>query len=526
MEILIDNGANLTALDKMKRSPLECAVRYNRIDAVKILLENHVNVNVKNKHGSTSLHQAAEGGNIELINLLLQFKADVNAVTDSRRTPLHYAAQKGHTDILSILLEHSADVNAKETKLRETALHRAAASGSGESVGILLEFKADLHALNQDRRTPLHKAAVAGNIDTVTRLIQHGSATGLKDKNGKTPLESATSSSTRAAFERSVKEKSDISKTTVIKGEKKKEKKIERDPVLSLSSAKEIERDNEKDILHLKSVFQAISKASEDTENVITQITKRHTELIFRENENNSSKQYLEMREKVEGELKKLHLNLSEIAQRINASQDAMERCIFSSSDSNLDSTYDSTADWEIDTVDEDVQSYDKIDQIANFSDSEDISIKKESKDTKPLIPVTESPIKTHKRKKSMTDAEPKKKSNKSKRMKRSKSARKMKLSEPVKSASSEVKKKTSIKVATGNLSKSNEVINILDKEELNQMDKEQLIELAMKIRNTDEDNSTQKSKSVSIRSSDSGMNKKLKHRIPSKTRLRIAPLG
>lgn len=57
MEALIESGANLCALDNMKRSPLECAVRYNRFDAVKILLENHVNVNSKNKHGCTSLHQ-------------------------------------------------------------------------------------------------------------------------------------------------------------------------------------------------------------------------------------------------------------------------------------------------------------------------------------------------------------------------------------------------------------------------------------------------------------------------------------
>lgn len=59
MEVLIDNGANLSSLDNMKRSPLECGVRYNRLDAVKILLENHVNVNSQNKHKGTSLHQVS-----------------------------------------------------------------------------------------------------------------------------------------------------------------------------------------------------------------------------------------------------------------------------------------------------------------------------------------------------------------------------------------------------------------------------------------------------------------------------------
>lgn len=59
MDLLIDNGANLAAIDNMKRSPLECAVRYNRVNAVKKLLENHVNVNSQNVHGGAALHQVS-----------------------------------------------------------------------------------------------------------------------------------------------------------------------------------------------------------------------------------------------------------------------------------------------------------------------------------------------------------------------------------------------------------------------------------------------------------------------------------
>ena len=60
MEILIDHGAGLSKVDALKRTPFECAVRYNRMEAVKILLENHVNVNVKNRHGVTALHLVSD----------------------------------------------------------------------------------------------------------------------------------------------------------------------------------------------------------------------------------------------------------------------------------------------------------------------------------------------------------------------------------------------------------------------------------------------------------------------------------
>ena len=57
MRFLIDHGAGLSMEDELKRTPYECAVCYNRLEAVKLLLENHVNVNAKNRQGNTSLHQ-------------------------------------------------------------------------------------------------------------------------------------------------------------------------------------------------------------------------------------------------------------------------------------------------------------------------------------------------------------------------------------------------------------------------------------------------------------------------------------
>lgn len=218
-------------------------------------------------------------------------------------------------------------------------------------------------------------------------------------------------------------------------------------------------------------------------------------------------------------ELKKLHHVLSEIAQSINSSQDAMESCIFH--DTNLDSTYDSTADWEGDTLDdEDTQySYDKIDQLtsnSHFSDSEDISqsTNKEPPKIEKDSPKIDRELPKSKKKKTNTSTAEKKK-----KLRRSKSAKKMKLSH----SAAPIKRQSSIDAELKN--------------ELNQLDKEQLLELALKLKEEESDKSTENlsasKQTVTVEkppptspTETGGMSKKLKHRIPSKTRLRIAPLS
>ena len=286
----------------------------------------------------------------------------------------------------------------------------------------------------------------------------------------------------------------------------------------------------------MKCVFQAITKAVGDAGIHITEISKRHNELSFRENQGGADvSKVKELRETVETELKHLHQVLSEISQEVNTSQDAMERCIFST-DANLDSTFDSTADWDADTIDDAPDSYDKLDQLtSNFSDSEDKEIELESPNEE-VSPPSSSPISMATQK--MSSSSPKTKAlrttskrkktkekeigkedkpkaqldagDKKKRMKRSKSAKKLKST----SKSAPLKRQASAELKT----------------DLSQLDKEQLLEMALKLKDT-EDKTTKTVRTTSSSPPNSphggsGMSKKLKHRIPSKTRLRIAPLG
>lgn len=57
IQLLLENGANLSVVDNLNRSVLECAVLHNKTASVILLLNNNVNVNTKCKNGGTCLHR-------------------------------------------------------------------------------------------------------------------------------------------------------------------------------------------------------------------------------------------------------------------------------------------------------------------------------------------------------------------------------------------------------------------------------------------------------------------------------------
>jgi len=367
MDLLIDNGANLAAIDNMKRSPLECAVRYNRVNAVKKLLSNHVNVNSQNIHGGAALHQAADAGNVVITKLLIQHNANVNSQTESMRTPLHYAVHKGHLDIVNILIESSADLSAIESKAGETPLHRAAAVGNLNIVSALIKARADVNMLDFSRKTPLHKAAMAGHIEVIKLLISSGADVGIKDKGGKTPRQRSVNSATRSSFRQS---KSLRSVSSPIKTSKTKSHEItgpksiepphsprsEALPSPPTISIQEFERGHHKDVLHIRSVLQAISKASEDTGTVFQSISGRYLEFIKR-----GDPQSKDLCESALNDIKQLHATLSSICQTLETSQEFVSQILYP-----VNETAEIPSEQDSGVQDNDVQySYNEIDKAS-----------------------------------------------------------------------------------------------------------------------------------------------------------------
>lgn len=103
LEILLDSGANVNALDDNNHLPLCSAVQWTDIEVVGLLIDRGANVNLQDGHGDTALHFAVRSQAPEMIALLLGKGADVDLENDMGETPRRLFARIFQSKILELL---------------------------------------------------------------------------------------------------------------------------------------------------------------------------------------------------------------------------------------------------------------------------------------------------------------------------------------------------------------------------------------------------------------------------------------
>jgi ankyrin repeat protein len=89
------------------------------VDTVQILINHGADVAALDMTQQTPLHIASSSGVVEIARLLIKHGADVDAQNEIHSTPLHLASSK---EIVQLLVEHGADVTAQDWS-HKTPLH-------------------------------------------------------------------------------------------------------------------------------------------------------------------------------------------------------------------------------------------------------------------------------------------------------------------------------------------------------------------------------------------------------------------
>jgi len=176
VELLLDRGADLEAIDVDGDTPLMCAAMGGQLEIFKMLLSRGANADILNTNENGVLHYAVMGGSVEIVDLLLDRGQDINAPIAQNQgglTPLFLAVWKNNKEIVKLLLEKGADIEISDSYGR-TALMMAALDNKQEIAKLLLEKGANIETLDSYAYTPLYVARAMGNVDMAQLLLDNG----------------------------------------------------------------------------------------------------------------------------------------------------------------------------------------------------------------------------------------------------------------------------------------------------------------------------------------------------------------
>lgn len=126
----IDQGANIDAVGKLKRTPLFVAAFCDRPPLVRMLLEKGAKPGRADVSGMLPLHAAVVVGAAEAARILIAGGADINGRDPAGRTALHLAAATNQIPLVELLLAGKANAAARD-KNGKTA--QALAKDNGHS---------------------------------------------------------------------------------------------------------------------------------------------------------------------------------------------------------------------------------------------------------------------------------------------------------------------------------------------------------------------------------------------------------
>lgn len=168
--LIIKCGADVNLGDDL-HIPLLYTIHLNRSDTVQLLLNNRANIDIVSDIYAPLLFAISDRP--DMVQLLLDNRANMEIVSENGRAPLHMAIMYERTAIVQLLIDKRA--NLENASLGgKTPLHCAVMFRRRGIIQILLDARADVNAYDDDGYAPLHSACAKRCAPIMKLLVEYG----------------------------------------------------------------------------------------------------------------------------------------------------------------------------------------------------------------------------------------------------------------------------------------------------------------------------------------------------------------
>ncbi|KAL5338296.1 ankyrin repeat-containing domain protein [Aspergillus crustosus] len=181
IQILLDHGASISALDDSGHTPLHLAVSGNKTEIVRLLLDHRpddpaVNI-VSIPEGNTPLLRAAKQGNARIMKRLLEAGADILATNSAENGVLEEALEEsdGSLAAIEVAIEAGCPVSRVHPQTG-SLLHLAVSRGFSSAIKILLDEGCSPYVKCQIQHSgteiPVLSLAISHDFDVLGELLR------------------------------------------------------------------------------------------------------------------------------------------------------------------------------------------------------------------------------------------------------------------------------------------------------------------------------------------------------------------